>query len=88
MPNGLAPPVLPSLCRTPALPALAFGASVRAVQGGTCDGLGQGIVFVGVATWSMRIVSSAGYPIEALNIMLPKEQTQLPSMFLNMAHRI
>ena len=32
--------------------------------------------------------SSTGYPIHARNIMLPKHQTQLRSVFLNMPHTV
>lgn len=41
-----------------------------------------------LAAFSRRIVSGVGYPIEAFNIMLPKEQAHLPGMFLNVPHRI
>ena len=41
-----------------------------------------------VATFLRVFASSTGYPIEAHNIMLPKHQTQLRSVFLNMPHTV
>ena len=41
-----------------------------------------------VVTFLCIFASRTGYPIHAGNIVLPKHQTQLRSMFLNMSHTV